>query len=269
MQVKVLSFNIAHGMGMDGVVDLERIAKIVEESDADIVGLQEVDRYFGMRSGFSNQIEWFENRLGMYSAYGANLDFEPLTAGGKRRQYGNAILSKHPIKYAENHQLTEVSTDFGSDERRGLLETIIDIDGNYIHFFNTHLSLKEEELIVNISEVLEITGRSRFPRILTGDFNAAPDNRVLQRMTRQFTDVFAALGKGNAYTYPAPYENAATGERLQPVTRIDYVFSDPNVAALSGEVIRTDSSDHQPIVAEVTIKKLVSRIAGEKVKSGS
>jgi endonuclease/exonuclease/phosphatase family metal-dependent hydrolase len=49
--VTVMSFNIHHGQGTDGVLDLERIARVIRASGADIVGLQEVDRHFGGRGG--------------------------------------------------------------------------------------------------------------------------------------------------------------------------------------------------------------------------
>ena len=40
IDVKVMSYNIHHAVGKDGVLDLERIAKVVEDADAEIIGLQ-------------------------------------------------------------------------------------------------------------------------------------------------------------------------------------------------------------------------------------
>ena len=45
VQVKVMSYNIHHAVGEDNVLDLERIAKVIEDSDAEIIGLQEVDNH--------------------------------------------------------------------------------------------------------------------------------------------------------------------------------------------------------------------------------
>src|SRR5690606_13344374 len=89
--VKVMSFNIAHGLGMDGVTDLERTAGVIEDSCATVIGLQEVDRFFGERSSFMDQVKWLGDRLGMYTAYGANLDFVSNQADKPNQQYGNAI----------------------------------------------------------------------------------------------------------------------------------------------------------------------------------
>src|SRR5690606_1310461 len=122
--VKVMSFNIAHGMGMDGQVDLERTAQVIEGSGATIVALQEVDRYFSDRSFYMDQVEWLSERLGMYAAFGANLNQAPDNPERPNRQYGNATLSTYPIKYAENHFLTQVVTGIYNNEQRGVLETV-------------------------------------------------------------------------------------------------------------------------------------------------
>ncbi|MGK7378741.1 endonuclease/exonuclease/phosphatase family protein [Planococcus sp. 1R117A] len=253
ISVKVMSFNIAHGLGMNGIVDLEKTAGIIEDSCANIIALQEVDCYFSSRSAFVDQARWLSERLGMQVAFGANLDFEPIAAGEPRRQYGNAILSKYPIKYAENHQLTRVLTDFGKNEQRGVLEAVIEVKGNLITVYNTHLSLKEEELKISIGELIGITEKRHFPRIVMGDFNAPPNDGQIRRLNRHFADTFLKMKRGDAYTYPSPYRNAETGENFKPVTRIDYVFADPELDPVQVAVMETDTSDHLPIVADFIV----------------
>ncbi|WP_298829619.1 endonuclease/exonuclease/phosphatase family protein [uncultured Planococcus sp.] len=251
--VKVMSFNIAHGLGMDGIVDLEKTAEVVEDSCATIIALQEVDRYFSARSSFVDQVEWLSQRLGMYAAYGANMNFVPEDSERPNRQYGNVVLSKYPIKYVENHLLTQVYCPFGNNEQRGILETVIEVDGNYLSVFNTHLALKDSELAVSIDEILEITGKSRFPRIIAGDFNASSSNIHMQKLTSHFEDAFLKMKKGDAYTYPSPYVNNETEEVFWPATRIDYIFSDSEVEVVQTAVIETSVSDHLPIVADMVL----------------
>lgn len=258
--LKVMSFNIAHGLSMDGTVNLENAARIIEESGAEIIGLQELDRYFTERSSFMDQVEWLSSRLGMYAAFGANINLQPVEAERPNRQYGNAVLSKYPIKYIENHLLTQVPSPIVHDEQRGILETIIEVRGTYVSFFNTHLALKDEELRVSIDELLAITAKSRFPKIITGDFNAPPSHPEIERLATQFTDVFAQLNKGQAYTYPSVYENKETGEQHQPVTRIDYIFSDQHLEVFGGSVIETSVSDHLPITAELVLARTAQPI---------
>jgi endonuclease/exonuclease/phosphatase family metal-dependent hydrolase len=256
--IKVMSFNIAHGLGMDNVVDLERTATVIEQSGAEIVGLQELDRHFTERSAFVDQVDWLSNRLGMYSAFGANLDLEAADPNRPRRQYGNAVLSKHPIKYAENHLLTKVVSPIANSEQRGILEVVLEVKGTYLSFFNTHLSLKEEELKVSIDEILGIMAKSSFPKIITGDFNAGPDHLQIKRLENHYSDAFLKMGKGNAYTYPAPHEH--DGVHLKPVTRIDYIFTDQNLEPEQAAVIETSVSDHLPITAELVLSRTANRM---------
>jgi endonuclease/exonuclease/phosphatase family metal-dependent hydrolase len=253
VSVKVMSFNIASGLGMNGVVDLEKTAGIIEDSCAEIIALQEVDCSFSERSAFVDQVEWLSERLSMQAVFGANLDLAPLEADKPRRQYGNAILSKHPVKYSENHLLTQVLTDFGRNEQRGVLEAVVEVKGKLITVYNTHLSLGEEELKVSVGEVIGIMEKRHFPRILLGDFNAPPSDGQIRRLNRHFADAFLKMKRGDAYTYPSPYHNEETGENFKPLTRIDYIFADPELVPVQVAVIETDVSDHLPIAADFIV----------------
>ncbi|WP_406740684.1 endonuclease/exonuclease/phosphatase family protein [Streptomyces atratus] len=91
-----------HGAGTDDVLDLKRIAGVVKDTGADVIGLQEVDRqevdrHWSSRSDFADQAQWLADRLHMHVVYGANLDLDPEQAGDPRRQYGTAILSRFPV----------------------------------------------------------------------------------------------------------------------------------------------------------------------------
>ncbi|MGI2328578.1 endonuclease/exonuclease/phosphatase family protein [Planococcus sp. YIM B11945] len=254
VSVKVMSFNIAHGLGMDGTVDLERTASVIEDSCAGIVALQEVDRFFSERSSFVDQVDWLSKRLGMEAVFGANLDLDPSESERSRRQFGNAILSKYPIKYVENHLLRQVATPFGHNEQRGILEAVIDLQGTHISVFNTHLAFKDEELEVSVNELLKLTERRKFPRIIAGDFNAAPEHTQIKKIRKQFTDSFLHMRRGDAYTYPSYFYEEVTAEQTKPVTRIDYIFSDDELDAVQTAVMNTDASDHLPVLADFILQ---------------
>jgi endonuclease/exonuclease/phosphatase family metal-dependent hydrolase len=76
----LLSYNIHSGVGLDGVLDLERIADVIAATGADVVALQEVDRFRREQSAFEDQPGVLARRLGMHVAYAANLDAEPAAA---------------------------------------------------------------------------------------------------------------------------------------------------------------------------------------------
>src|SRR5215469_11464837 len=133
--VTVMSFNIHHGQGTDGVVDLERIARVIRASGADIAGLQEVDRNFAERSNWTDQAAELAGLLDWHVAYGANIDLSPPAPSRPRIQFGNAVLSRYPIARWENTLLFRSP----GEEQRGLLHAEVDVPGLPLHVYVTHL----------------------------------------------------------------------------------------------------------------------------------
>jgi len=248
VKLKVMSFNIHHAVGEDNVLDLERIARIIEESNTDIVGLQEVDNHWSSRSDFQDQAKLLAERLGMFYTYAANLDYEPLNEGDERRQYGTAILSKYPIIASENHSLTKI----GNTEQRGLLEATINVKGNHLHFYNTHLALTSAEREIQINEVVKIANQSEGPKVILGDLNATPESNEMKAMYANYLDVFA--DQPTAFTYSA--EN--------PTKRIDYIFTSNDIETVNTEVIQSLASDHLPITAEIVLDREKPYVNGNK-----
>ena len=73
-----MTFNIHHGKGVDKQANLSRIAEVIDICNADIIGLNEVDRHFSKRSLYEDQAGWLANncindniisRMGMYEVY--------------------------------------------------------------------------------------------------------------------------------------------------------------------------------------------------------
>ena len=135
MPLRVASFNIHHGAGIDGLLDLGRTAEVIRSTGAAVVGLQEVDRHLSVRSGWVDQAGWLAERLGMEVVDGANIDLDPEDPAAPRRRYGNAVLSAHPIRAWRNIPLP------GSDgaEPRGLLHVLVSVDGADVTVAATHL----------------------------------------------------------------------------------------------------------------------------------
>lgn len=255
--VTVMSFNIHYGADSDNNFDLERTASVIEDSGAEIIGLQEVDNHWGARSDFVDEAAWLADRLGMHVVYGANLNEPPLPGDTENRQYGNAILSEYPIIASENHLLTNIEFEERPTEQRGLLEAVVNIRGNHVAFYSTHLDFqREEQRALQVEEILEITGTSKRPAVIVGDLNAAPDAPELQPLFSTFTDTFAALGQNEDYTFGPDLEGLpGSGSVENPTLRIDYILTANGATATSAEVIRTTASDHLPIVAELSITR--------------
>src|SRR5918995_5596510 len=240
-ELRVASFNIHHGVGLDGLLDLERIAAVVEETDAEVVGLQEVDNHWSERSNFVDQATWLAERLDMQVRFGANLDLDPPAPGAPRRQYGTAILSAHRIRAWTNTLLPRIS-DGG--EQRGLLEVQIKVRGIPVRVFNTHLQHDSQvERLAQVDRIRQVLATANESVVLLGDLNATPDTPEIAGLTDLLVDAWVTAGVGDGYTF-----DAAT-----PHTRIDYVMSSGDIVARTAAVVTTDSSDHLPVVADLAL----------------
>ncbi len=237
--VRVMSYNIHHGEGADGRLDLDRIAGVIRSEKAEVVGLQEVDRFW-RRSDFVDQVDYLAEELDMHAAYGANLDLSPDDPSQPRRQYGTAILSKYPIVESRNTLLPKL----GNSEQRGLLEALIKVKGAPVRFYDTHLQHNNsEERALQVRAIMEHTEDVEGPQVLVGDLNARPEAPELAPLYGRYNDAWPLGGEGPGYTIGA--EN--------PTRRIDYVFVTPDVAVRGASVPRTLASDHLPVVANLSV----------------
>jgi len=231
--LRVLTFNIHHGAGPDGRVDLDRLADEIRASGADVVALQEVDRHYGARSGSADQAAELAGRLDMQAAFAANVDLEPAGPDGPRRQYGTAILSRYPILSHTALRLPGAA----AAEPRGVLAAVLDVDGVPVRVVTTHLSAES-----GASRLVQATAVSALVRgwggeaLVVGDLNAQPGTPEVGVLT-------AMLGDGcpGASTFPAD----------APAARIDYVLG--RARFVDCDVFPTASSDHRPLLVGVAL----------------
>jgi endonuclease/exonuclease/phosphatase family metal-dependent hydrolase len=235
-----MTYNIHHGAGTDGVLDLERIAVLIEQSGADVIGLQEVDRHWDARSDWVDQAAWFGQRLKMHFAYAANLDLPPVNPGEPRRQYGTAILSKYPIQHFENTPLPL----YPGGEQRGLSVADITVRGAKLRFANTHLTHNNDaERLEQAQQVVELLSGSTTPTMIVGDLNATADKPEIKTLTAVYADTWAEVGEGPGYTIEAD----------NPTKRIDFQLHSAGLRPTGAAVPVTPASDHLPVVASFVL----------------
>ena len=236
--VRVMSFNLHHGVGSDGRLDLERAAALVEACAPDLVALQEVDRRLGARSDFVDQPAWLAERLGMEVAFGANIDLGPTERGTHRRQYGTAQLSGHPNRWWRNIPLP---LPLGG-ERRGLLEALVVVHDRPLRVLATHL--QHDSAAGRAAQALAVeavAAASAEPVVLLGDLNAAPHAPELATLATVLVDAWAVAGDGRGASYPTH----------RPRLRIDYVMTSPDLVVEAAAVVPSDASDHLPVVVDL------------------
>lgn len=257
--LRVAAFNIHHGSGNDVctppapstppgpecALNLERIADVVRAIDPDVIGFQEVDRFWA-RSGNVDQAEALSRALRMHACYAANLDHQPDNHSAQPHQYGTLILSRRPILSCENTHLPKANP---ASEQRGLAHAVINVRGVRVHFYNTHLHTAVADRAVQVAAIDQLIADNA-PAVLVGDFNARPTETTLAPIQARFQDAWVAAGIGDGFTFPAA--PAATPNR-----RIDYIFASQNVTVQDIAVhITPDSSmaaDHYPLAANVLV----------------
>jgi endonuclease/exonuclease/phosphatase family metal-dependent hydrolase len=240
--VRALTFNIHHGVGLDGVHDLERVAEVIEGAAADLAGLQEVDRHLSARSDYLDQAAWLAERLDMDMAYGPVVDLGPTESGpaGVPRQYGVALLSRAPLREPRNLLLTRPR----GGEQRGLLGAVVDADGRAVRVLCTHLQHRSRiERRAQATQIAEALAAGTGPVVMMGDLNARPGDPEIAPLTAVLDDAWVVAGDGPGFTF-----DAAT-----PHARIDYVLTSADLAARSAAVLPADASDHLAVVAELDL----------------
>ena len=235
--LRVMTYNIHVGVGMDKKLDLSRIAEVINAQHADLVGLQEVDRGVE-RTQRIDEIAEIASRTRMDYAFAFNLRYQ----GG---QYGVAILSRFPIRVIDHHRYQNRR----EAERRGFIRVEVNVRGRRLNFVTTHLDYQYEDgRLFETEQLLRALRDVKGPLIVVGDFNDIPAGLAYQLMRSQFGDAWTeSRGTNEGFSYPAD----------KPAKRIDYIFfrsTDP-VRTKRAWIVNTLASDHVPVVADLKIGK--------------
>lgn len=236
-QVRVLSYNIHHGEGGDGQLDLERIASVITAAHVDVVALQEVDQST-QRTGGVDQARELARLTGMQVFYGKAMDYQ----GGA---YGQALLSRWPLDDTRVHRLPNPSA---REPRIAVSAIVRPSQGRVFRIVGTHLDAGREDRDrwEQAGDLEHLFVDDPLPVILMGDFNARPDSRVMARLLGFWKDASVARPD---FTVPAK----------TPTARIDYILLSP---AHGWRVISTRvlpepvASDHRPVWAELELPAL-------------
>jgi endonuclease/exonuclease/phosphatase family metal-dependent hydrolase len=235
---RIATYNIHKCRGVDGRVHPERVARVLEEINADIVSLQEVVSHEGAAIA-DHQADYLAGRLGLFGALGE-------TRKHRGGAYGNVTLSRWDFKLVRPIDIT-----IGGRERRVALRTDIRMGGHILHMFNVHLGTAVRErrqqairlIDRDLLRAVDISG----PRIVLGDFNEWVRGLVTKTLVAEFhlTDLRAHLTR--ARSYPA----------LLPMLHLDHIYFDHHLKVEKAFYHRTRrsliASDHLPLVADLVL----------------
>ena len=234
--MRIATYNIHKCVGIDRKYSPERIVKVLREIDADVIGLQEVlcHSHLHIRD---HQAKFIADALGFEFVLGKNRQI-------KGADYGNAIISRHSILSAGNHDIT-----ISPYEPRGCLLAEIEIvPGKTIHFADLHMGTSFFErrkqvhnlLAGNVLEAPDIAGH----RIIVGDFNEWT-NGVTTRMFRSsFNWIDPKIHLGTSRSFPG----------YMPLLHLDHIYFDSSFKLEAATIHRSRTamvaSDHLPIYAD-------------------
>lgn len=239
--MKIATFNIHHGCGIDRRVKLSRILRVLKQIGADILALQEVDRNF-QRSRNEDQAGILAEALKMH------LHFAP-AIGNPATGYGIALLSRFPLEETVIHKLPSGSKN---REQQVAQTARMQTGLGSVAVLNTHLGLRRAERRQQSRKIAEWVrdqrvSRPSCPLILCGDWNAGPRSNgslqpLFECMEWRAED---ALPGGTHATFPS----------YGPVRKLDYILVSPELRKILETPYRLGfsfvASDHLPFLAQI------------------
>jgi endonuclease/exonuclease/phosphatase family metal-dependent hydrolase len=224
---------------MDGRFRPERIARVLEEINADIIGLQEVLSLPDRRA---------EDNQAAFLAEAMKLDYVQVETrklhGGV---YGNVLLTRFPITRFENLDITHI----GCEERSVLRADIQVTPQRLLHVFNLHLGTSFFERRYQARALMEnrvlrahdISGE----RLVIGDLNEWVHGLVTRTLTQELRRVDLEVPLFRRRTFPA----------LLPLLHLDYIYYEHTLRARDAffhtSRLALMASDHLPLVADFAI----------------
>ena len=220
----VASYNVHRCIGRDGHHDPGRVAKVIEELQADVVAMQEVDFRYYVRRGV-DQLRFLAEAAGLQSVWGPVLY-------ATRGQYGNGILTRHEVL-----EVRGIDLSVPSRQRRGALDVDLAVHGKPVRVIAAHLGLGLRERQIQVQRLLDIVAQHRgSPLILLGDFNEwRPPSSPLRGLHRHFGRT------PGVRSFPSNF----------PLFALDRIWVQPRSALTAIEVHTSHwarrASDHLPV----------------------
>jgi endonuclease/exonuclease/phosphatase family metal-dependent hydrolase len=236
--LRVATYNVHKCRGMDRKTSPQRIARILQELDADVIGVQEI---LDVRDGPA-ELDQARHLAAALPDYTWCIGENRTLHGGT---YGNMTLSRLPIASFHNYDLTHFRR-----EPRGCLRADLKLNASTtIHAFNLHLGtgfLERRHQGRALLDMLEKEVGNQ-PRVIFGDFNEWTRGLATRNMVRAFNTFEPKIMLKRSRTYPG----------FLPLLHLDHFYYDPTlhlerIHLVSSREARM-ASDHLPLVADFSL----------------
>jgi endonuclease/exonuclease/phosphatase family metal-dependent hydrolase len=242
MKVSILQWNIWYKE------DIHNIVKFLQKNPADIICLQELTRNYHTTE--PETIQYIAKSLGY------NYHFQEIVLDDERWTQANGIFTRFPITSGRSQWINEpIGSGSYDDEYRAYIEVTIEAEGKKLEVGTTHMSYtrgfennpcKEQET----DKLASIVADKKRNFILTGDFNASPDSPTIQKISDKLKNIGPSMTENSWTTKPFSYDGF---EESGLNWRLDYIFSTPDIKAVTAEILKTEYSDHLPVFARLEL----------------
>jgi endonuclease/exonuclease/phosphatase family metal-dependent hydrolase len=237
VQFRIASYNTHKCRGIHGTISPDRVIRVIEELDADILCLQEIVDAAGGTGKF-DQVQHISEAFPNWNvAFG---ETRPLHGG----RYGNMLMTRFPIVETRTHDITK-----STREERGVLQCSIELaKGAVVNVFNVHLGTgymeRRKQIEVLIGSKILAQPDLRGPRIVIGDFNEWTRGLTTRLLQQNFQSHRPIRNRRSARTYPG----------VLPILSLDHCYYEAPLEMESTNIWRSRkaliASDHLPLIAD-------------------
>jgi endonuclease/exonuclease/phosphatase family metal-dependent hydrolase len=254
-QLRVLQWNVHHGVGTDGKYDIDRLATWIAKMKPDVVTLNEVEKYTSW--GNEDQPARFKSLLQTKTGKTWYASFTQEFGDWSSKGKGHLILSIYPFDATDHATLTASS---GLNGAGAMGQATIIVNGRTVNIVVSHLDPNSQTMrLTQAKETIAWALGSAENRIVTGDMNAWPDQSSIAEYNKTYYDSWAvAESKGTAYQFAGLSPSGATKKG-----RIDYILYSRkagNLVLKSSQVYDTRNSsgvmpsDHRPVLSTFEVR---------------
>lgn len=237
VRFRIASYNTHKCRGIHGTVSPDRVIRVIEELEADILCLQEIVDARGGTGRFDQARRIAEAFPRLHVAFGKT---RPLHGG----RYGNMLLTRFPIMDSRTHDITK-----SRREERGVLQCAIEVGkGTTVNVFNVHLGTgyleRRRQIGVLIGPAILAQPKLRGPRIVIGDFNEWTRGLTTRLLQQSFLSHLPRRNLRQARTFPG----------MLPILSLDHCYYEEPLEMESTKIWRSRraliASDHLPLIAD-------------------
>jgi endonuclease/exonuclease/phosphatase family metal-dependent hydrolase len=283
--VKLITWNIQWGRGVDGRVDLERIVRSARAlADFDVLCLQEVADNFPGLEGNDERDQFAElSRLlpgyMRFDVFAVDVEGE----NGRRRRFGNAIFTRYRVLSSRRHALPWPADAAKKTMPRAACEVTLQAPMGALRVMTTHLEYYSD--VQRRAQALrlrnlhdEACGRAAMvaatdpdesspvfdptaqatAALLCGDFNFPPENsaydEIQQRLHGGGPRYVDAWTRAHPHTPHAPTFRLHDKSYGESPYCCDFVFASEDIVQRVRDLdtdLGLKASDHQPLVLEL------------------